>query len=140
VSLNWEKWQRDKPQWFTNELIKSIPLSVLSEDMRAELFLLVFRTRQDSFFRHKKLTEAEETKRDSLEQTAKLYSASKALSLTAKFLGRRIEKNRKVGVDDCRETDGNDESKNNDSRGKSSEKNASLVEKYFGKQPMDQKE
>jgi hypothetical protein len=48
VSLNWEKWQREKPKWFTNELIKSIPLSVLSEDMRTEVYLLTFRTRKDS--------------------------------------------------------------------------------------------
>jgi hypothetical protein len=39
VSQEWEKWQRERPKFFSLDLIARIPESVLSEDMRAEILL-----------------------------------------------------------------------------------------------------
>jgi hypothetical protein len=37
VSDNWEKWNHDKPSFFTKKFVSSIPLSVLSEQIWEEL-------------------------------------------------------------------------------------------------------
>jgi hypothetical protein len=36
VQDNWEKWNNEKPRFFTNKFIKSVPFSVLSKEMREE--------------------------------------------------------------------------------------------------------
>jgi hypothetical protein len=39
VIANWEKWNHEKPKFFTNKFKKSIPSSVLSEEIREELMM-----------------------------------------------------------------------------------------------------
>jgi hypothetical protein len=39
VSANWERWNLEKPKFFTNKFVQSIPLSVLSEEIRAEVMM-----------------------------------------------------------------------------------------------------
>jgi hypothetical protein len=39
VSENWEKWNNEKPKFFTQKFISSIPSSVLSREIREELII-----------------------------------------------------------------------------------------------------
>jgi hypothetical protein len=40
VSENWEKWNHERPRFFTKKFIASIPFSVLSAEIRSEVLLL----------------------------------------------------------------------------------------------------
>ena len=37
VGDNWERWQREKPEWFTKKLIGNIPESVMNDAIRDEV-------------------------------------------------------------------------------------------------------
>jgi hypothetical protein len=37
VSENWERWNHERPKFFTKKFVKGIPLSVLNEEIKEEL-------------------------------------------------------------------------------------------------------